>query len=236
MNYFIIPGNPPASHFYELWKKELIALVPHAEVKVSHYPLLAKNANSVRAMEEVLEAHQKQLTDFYQETKSSITIIGHSLGGNIGLKLLNQDQNEMIEQVILLHPFLRRPQRSGQIILKAAALFYGRETIVSSIIKNRRWLEYLSKDLPHVTDEEIAKSFHLARHESQTISLDLGAIKIHPEKKDRVSVFYNRKDTWCPDDVIQELKAQVKILECLEPHSFVTSALHRQNLLAKILT
>jgi esterase/lipase len=236
MNYFIIPGNPPAVHFYEQWGKEIIAKEPTAKVRVSHYPRLAKNPNSESAMKEVLTAHREQLIAFYNETNSPISIIGHSLGGNIGLKILHEDMNEVIKKVILLHPFLRSPEKNGHLILKAAAFFYGKETLQSALIKNRKFLEYLSKDLPHVTNEEIEKSFHLAKHESITIATDRSPINIHQEKRDKVSVFYSLKDTWCTVGVIKELREQVKLFECSEPHDFITSQLHRQSLFAKILT
>ncbi|HXH73562.1 MAG TPA: hypothetical protein VNJ08_01255 [Bacteriovoracaceae bacterium] len=229
MNYFIIPGNPPAVHFYELWGKEIMVRVSGSKVRVSHYPLLEKNSNSEMAMNEVLAAHREQLRDFYNETKSPITIIGHSLGGYIGLKIFNE------EKVILLHPFLKRPEKGGQFILKAVASLYHREIFQAAIIKNRRFLEYLSKDLPHVTDNEIEKSFHLAKHESILMAADITPIHIHPEKRDKVSVFYNRKDTWCTAGVIAELRKQVKLFECTEPHGFITSENHRQSLFSKIL-
>ena len=236
MNYFIIPGNPPALHFYEEWAKEIITKEPTAKVRVSHYPRLAKNSNSESAMNEVLAAHREQLIAFYNETNSPISIIGHSLGGNIGLKILHEDMNEVIKKVILLHPFLRSPEKNGQIILKAAAFFYGKDFLQSAIIKNRKYLEYLSESLPHVTNEEIEKSFHLAKHESITIATDRSPIHIHQEKRDKVSVFYSLKDTWCPLGVINELREQVKLFECTEPHDFVTSKIHRQSLYNKIIT
>ena len=41
MNYFIIPGNPPALYFYQEWQKEIKAWQPQAHVFVSEYPLLS---------------------------------------------------------------------------------------------------------------------------------------------------------------------------------------------------
>jgi predicted alpha/beta hydrolase family esterase len=235
MNYFIIPGNPPAVHFYQLWGEEIIAKVPTAKVRVSHYPKLAKNSNSENAMNDVVLAHLEQLVDFYNQTKSPISIIGHSLGGNIGLRLLHKDQNEMVKEAILIHPFLKRPSKLGQLILKAASSFYERDALKARLIRNRRFLEYLSSDLPHVTDEEMEKAFHLAKHESIVIATDSNPLHIHPEKRDKVSVFYKRNDPWCTAEVIAELREQVKLFECPEPHNFVTSKLHRHSLLDKIL-
>jgi predicted alpha/beta hydrolase family esterase len=235
MNYFIIPGNPPAVHFYQLWGSEIIVRVPTAKVKVSSYPKLEKNSNSESAMNEVLTAHLEQLMDFYNETKSPITIIGHSLGGNMALKILHQDMNEVVKKAILIHPFLKRPSKVGQIILKTAASFYDRDALQAGLIKNRRFLEYLSNDLPHVTNEEMEKAFHLAKHELIQIASDTNPLHIHPEKRDKVSVFYKHNDPWCPAGVIAELCEQVKLFECTEPHNFVTSKLHRHGLLDKIL-
>lgn len=235
MNYFIIPGNPPAVHFYEQWGKEIIAKVPAAKVRVSHYPKLVKNLNSEKAMNDVVAAHLEQLMEFYNETNSPISILGHSLGGNISLRILNEDMNEVVKKAILIQPFLRSPGMLGQLILKAAAAIADREAIQAGLIKHRKFLEYLSRDLPHVTDEEIENCFHLVKHESKLIASDRSPIHIHHEKRDKVSVFYNRKDMWCSGGVIKDLREKVKLFECSEPHTFVTSGLHRRSLFDKIL-
>jgi hypothetical protein len=235
MNYFIIPGNPPAVHFYELWGKEMIARAPAAKVRVSHYPKLIKNLDSEKAMDQVFTAHLEQLINFYDETKSPITIIGHSLGGNFGLRILNEDMNDIVKKAILIHPFLKQPNKLGQVILKAATLFHQSDVLQTGLIKNRKFLHFLSDDLPHVTNEEIEKAFHLAKHESITIGTDRSPIHIHHEKKDKVSVYHKRGDIWCPAGAVAELREHVKIFECSEPHNFVTAERHRHSLFTKIL-
>lgn len=238
MNYFLIPGNPPAAYFYELWNKEIVAIQAGAKAVVSHYPRLQTTSDSEEAMAKVLKAHREQLLSFHKKAAGPITIIGHSLGGHFALKLLHELHDEIdgpIQKVILLHPFLRKPETNGQIILKAVAKFYERERLQRLIIKNRRYLEYLSDELPFVTDEEIEKSFHLAHHESCIIATDSSPLIISQELRAKVSVFYRPKDIWCSPEVIANLKGQVPLFECTEPHSFVTKERHRRSLFAKIL-
>ncbi|MFZ4712552.1 MAG: serine aminopeptidase domain-containing protein [Bacteriovoracaceae bacterium] len=233
MNYFLIPGNPPAVHFYELWQKEIMASDPKAEATVCSYPLLPKNSNSKKAIDDVLKYHEEQFNHFQQKVSSPVTIIGHSLGGNFALRLLNRN-HKLIEKVILLHPFLRAPDIKGKIILKTVAALYPYENFQKNIIKKRKLLEYLSAELPHVSNDEIEKSFHLAYHEHKIIAPDKTPLMIDHEFRDKVSVFFKRQDIWCTDAVIKDLKRQVSLFECTEPHGFVTEEKYRNSLFLKI--
>jgi len=90
MKFFLIPGNPPATYFYEQWGNEIKALQGDANVCVSHYPDLKHGTNSLDSMAEVMEFHFKQLEKFCDQVQVPVVIIGHSLGGYFALKLLEE--------------------------------------------------------------------------------------------------------------------------------------------------
>jgi hypothetical protein len=234
MNYFLIPGNPPAVQFYQQWGEEITQQSTHATFKVSHYPLLDQMSDSSKAMDLVLSEHRKQFKLFSEEVRSPVTIIGHSLGAHFALKLL-EEQGVSIDHIVLIHPFLKKPDLKGLLILKAAGTLHSFSRLQSGILKNRKHLEFFSKDLISVTNEEILKSFHLARHESQTIGKNLKTIEIHPHNLNKICVFFTKNDIWCGDRTVKELRNLVKVIECEEPHGFVTDVKHRKSLYHKIL-
>lgn len=233
MHYFILPGNPPAAYFYQLWAREIAADYPGSLVTVSQYPQLPDTNDSSQAMNLLLDAHLKQMEDFCKSAGAPCTVIGHSLGGHFALKLLEQ-RPHLIKQAMLVHPFLRTPSFLGKMILKTAASVSRSPILVRSIIQTRHGLNYLSRDLKYVSDQEIQIAFHLARHEAVTIGKDTKPIQIQPEHRRKLTVFHTPKDTWCGLGPVSELKKLVTVVECPQPHGFVTLRQHRQSLFKKL--
>jgi surfactin synthase thioesterase subunit len=230
MNYFILPGNPPALYFYELWANEIKKSRPDASIMISQYPEI-RNSDSASAMCVVHDAHQVKLKDYYNKTNRPVTLIGHSLGAYFALKLL-ESSLEMIERVILIHPFLRAPALQGKVILNTLKTI---QHFHKPILRMRKSLECLAPNLSYVTDDEILKSFQLAHHESRTIAKDNSSVHIRPELRSKISVFYTDKDLWCSSKVIEELRKQVAVSECHEPHDFIIDSKYRQEMYQRIL-
>ena len=46
MHFFIIPGNPPAIHFYKLWAEEIKKEFPESFITISSYPHLPVSHDS----------------------------------------------------------------------------------------------------------------------------------------------------------------------------------------------
>ena len=233
MHYFIIPGNPPAAYFYELWGKEIEIDQPGSQARVSRYPLLPESSNSPQVMSNVLSSHLDQLKAFCNHTGSPCTVIGHSLGAYFAMGLLEHGP-DLIHKAILLHPFLRSPSPLGKLILKTAGGISYSPKVQQSIIKARKGLAYLNSDIKHVSDDEIRISFQLARHEEATIGRDNNPITIQSHHMEKISVFHAQQDTWCSPRSVADLKKSVTVKECLEPHAFITSKHHRQNLFERI--
>lgn len=229
MNYLLLPGNPPAAHFYELWAREIQAQHPEARVKVSHYPDMEYSSDSNQAMQDVLNAHLEQLEVFYKISGAPVTLVGHSLGAYFALGLASKAP-ELIEKCILVHPFLRAPSLLGLVTLNAAGSLYRSNRFQKAFLYSKKGLGLAFKDLAHVSNEEVLRSFHLARHESQTIGKDYSRIEIKAHLRKKIKVFYNLKDIWCTDRLVADLKQQVLVQKCTEPHGFVTKAEHRASL------
>ncbi len=233
MNFFIIPGNPPAVHFYELWKTEISRAMPGTLVEVSAYTSPSPGQKSKDAMNHVVNSHSNKLLELYEKSRSPIVVLGHSLGGYVALELLKRHA-EIIEQVFLIHPFLRAPDTRGMSILKLATLIRNFQIIPSLIFRYRSFLENKISDLKGVTDQELLMSLEIAFHESQTIAQDQSEIEIKKNLAPKIKVFFTQNDTWCTAKVIESLRQQVFTQECLQPHGFITSKRHRQDLIETI--
>ena len=236
MRYLLIPGNPPAAHFYKLWGQEISSIQPGAEVRVSPYPNLPHSINSpTEISNQILASHTANLLDFYKEQDAPITLIGHSLGGYYALKIL-EESSHMVEDAILLHPFLRAPHWRGKALLKSVRTMHSSALLKSLILKSRKYLEVFSSELPNVTDEELFSTFLICRMEDDTISKDNQPVVIKPNLKDKLKVFYAKNDTWCSPAVISDLKSQVYTSQCSEPHGFITDKTHRESLFYRIMS
>ena len=235
MNYLLFPGNPPAVYHYELWGREIIAQVPGARVRVSHYPDIEPTTDSPKVMRDILDAHFEQLKSFHQSSGEPVTLIGHSLGAHFVMGLLERAPG-LIQKAILIHPFLRMPSLRGRIIVGSAGSLYTQDRFQKVILRSRKTLERFAAELSHVKNEEILRTFHIARHESVTIARDRSPIVIQSNLRNKIQVFYTPGDTWCQPSTVADLRKQVSVHECPEPHGFIMTEKHRRNLFNRILS
>jgi predicted alpha/beta hydrolase family esterase len=234
MNFFIIPGNPPALHFYELWQKEIEASVAGSKTFSSDYPLLETMTDSYSFMQHVSQHHQKNFQVFLEKSHGPILLLGHSLGSYFCLKLMDQF-HEKIEKIVLIHPFLRKPTMRGRWILQTVSAVNQINPLKKIILNNRNKLEVIVSELRHISDEELMKTFPIASHELKVVGQDQSSIKVPEVYQKKVTIYHTKGDTWCSPQVIDELKAQVKTHLCDEPHDFIIHQSHRLSLLEEIL-
>ncbi|MBS0653876.1 MAG: hypothetical protein JSR39_10190, partial [Verrucomicrobia bacterium] len=154
MHLFIIPGNPPALYFYELWAEEIQREHGKCSVYISPYPQLPNSDDSSRYLSDTALIHGQQLLNFHQVAKKKVVIIGHSLGAWMALELL-KEHDEIIENCFLLYPFLLRPSLKGRAILKSMRHLYRVPFIEDLLLGSRGILERFFEDLRYVTDEEL---------------------------------------------------------------------------------
>ena len=202
--------------------------------KVSEYPMPALHLEPHSAMKQVLEHHLSQLNEFHTQVKAPVTVIGHSLGGYFTLKLL-EHANEKIHEAVLIHPFLKKPDLRGRLILKTVHGLNSREPIRKLVVKYRGLIELFSDELPYVTDDELQKTLRLAHLEHLTIARDETSLIISPHIREKLRVFYTHSDSWCTPEVVAQLKNQeVLVSHCIEPHGFVTEGELRTSLFKKM--
>lgn len=233
MNYLLIPGNPPARHFYDLWAQEIELHHPGSHAQVGVYPDLPLTSDSRQAMNLITDSLTQQLKDFHHQVQAPVIILGHSLGAHFALKMLEQS-GDLVQAVGLLHPFLRRPQWRGRMILDFVSALSVAPRIPQTLVKSRRGLDLISAELPFVSDAEILNSFQIARHEKVTIGRDQTPLRISAADRARVFAFYCDEDIWCGSQVIRELEEQIPTQKFSAPHGFITERRYRDQVFTAI--
>lgn len=219
----IIPGNPPASYFYETWRKEL-ELITQNKVLIDYYP----SFSDVSCSQEYLE----KIEDFYAEqikNHTKINLIGHSIGGHIALKLLEK-YPEKIEHCVLLFPFLHSPGIKGKLMLATLHQINKRAFLKTRRFKLLKLLSYLDQDIQKLTMQEIDSSLNFAFHEHKTIGRKKN-ININPSLFKKITLYYTTKDTWCSKkNVVSHLHPEINTQHTTVSHNFVTSPEQRHTL------
>lgn len=231
--FFIIPGNPPAVHFYELWKNEILELLPNAIIRVAVYPNAIATVDPKTAMQFIADNLTSQVEILAKECASSVVLLGHSLGGYFAYEVLKNNPS-IVANAVLLFPFLRKPTLQGQWILQCLRAIHYLSIIKNIVFGSRKLLERMLPVWIHIKDEELRVSFDLAFLEYHTIGQDNSELKIPLAIRSKLHLLYVPGDVWCSSLVINTLRAQVQSLQVDEPHAFIVSQQHRRTLLHKI--
>ncbi|MDF1683650.1 MAG: alpha/beta fold hydrolase [Legionellaceae bacterium] len=218
----IIPGNPPASYFYEAWKQEL-KHITHHDVLIDYYP----SFNHITCSQKYLE----KIEDFYADqiqNHEKIILIGHSIGGHIALKLLEK-YPEKIDRCVLLFPFLHSPGIKGKLMLSALHQINKRAFLKARRFKMLKLLSYLDQDINKLNIHEIDSSLSFAFHEHKTM-VHKKNININPDLCKKITLYYTNKDTWCSKKVVRKLHPEMHKTFTEINHNFVTSPEQRQKM------
>ncbi len=170
--------------------------------------------------------HGRELLAFYKDTGKKVIIIGHSLGAWMALHLL-EEYNTIIENCLLLHPFLKRPSLKGRAILKSMRYLYRVPFIEDLLLSCRGILQRLFEDLRYVSDEELRISLTLAYHEHEVISRYKGTLQIPEQWSKKLHMIYCDQDKWCPSHTVNEIKKWISCEKTDATHGFITSAQER---------
>ncbi len=222
MHLFIIPGNPPALHFYELWAEEIKKEYKASSVYISPYPFLPNREDSLDYLNQVAAIHRENLVTFQKKAQAQVTVIGHSLGGWMALRLL-ENHPDLIENCLLLYPFLRRPSLKGRIVLRSMRQIVRLSFLKEALLKHRKKLERVFDELPYVTDQELRTSLLLIDHEYTVIGRYSGPLEIPQHLSNKLHMLYCDRDKWCPTPTIRALQTSISSEKTEARHGFITS-------------
>ncbi len=234
MNLFIVPGNPPAVHFYKLWRSEILAAHPEYNIEVSSYSRHKLRIDSYQYLERVAEGHSAALERFRAEVGGPVTIVGHSLGGWMTLKLLEKSF-EFVDNAFLLYPFLREPTRSGHRLLDLFHHLHQLPFLEKVFLKGRPYFKALYSDFQHLSDEEIRSALNLVYHERNSIAKQKVTPTIAPYLAKKLHLIYCDDDRWCSKDLVNDLTKIMTYTKTKATHGFVVSKKERATVFKAIL-
>lgn len=139
----------------------------------------------------------------------------------MALHLLKQHPT-IIENCVLLFPFLRKPGLKGRTILRS--LQYLHKIRLSYY---RGFLEKFFVDLRYLTDQELRTCLTLIYHEHKVIGRYKGTVQVPEQLREKLHMIYCDHDTWCPTDTVNEMKKWISCENLPVKHDFVTSQQER---------
>ncbi|MEO5667663.1 MAG: hypothetical protein ABIR96_06375 [Bdellovibrionota bacterium] len=235
MNLFILPGNPPALHFYELWAQEIRAQHPESKIEIAHYPLWQSEGDSHAYFRDLVAVVTKQFLEFRKREGIQASLVGHSLGGYLALKILEKVPSE-VEKCYLLHPFLRQPLKRGRALLKLAYELRCHTPMEKWLVRLQPLVSLALEEASKITAEEIHVFTQLAYHEHLTISQDQSSPAVAPELLKKVFVYSTEGDIWCPPATVASLGKDVRHTVGSASHNFVVTRKNRDRVSAYLST
>jgi hypothetical protein len=235
LNIFIIPGNPPAKYFYELWSKELMTHFPSCKIGYSSFPSF--DSLHGESMDVQANDYIDKLKCFYQVEigkfcgTEEVIILGHSFGAYIANLLINKSELN-IQHCYNIFPFMGSPNFIGKLTLTMVATLGYSSLVKNFLLKNKNLLFLFQDDILRVDESELRAGIDLGIHENYLLknkrSLD---VFMSPLKN---TLVYSTKDTWCNHKTVNILRKSHTAYNTRAKHDFVLDSENR-NLVTDLL-
>jgi hypothetical protein len=224
-HFLIIPGNPPIKHFYNEWIVELKSIFPESKFELLEYPLF-ENKN---LKQDYLRSVSDHFEDIIKSRETSVTLIGHSIGGKFAFDL-TQRLPHLIDKCILIFPFFGKPSIKGKLLLDISSVVDRRQLLSKLICNNITFLKQIIPETKFIVPRELQIGIRLARFEKESMRNELQEICFQSGRKDKVQFYYNIQDDWCTRETIEAFKDLVTSHRVEVKHDFVTCPADRKNL------
>lgn len=247
-----IPGNPGVASYYTNAMQNLYTLLggSHAVWTVSHaghclaLPSLWPGYQHVYDLEQQVE-HKVAFLEDHLPQGTRVTLVGHSIGCHIILRLLNHFENSpnvMVSRSFLLFPTIERMKVSPNGRRLWPVLCYLRWLVVLLVwavsllpgkLKDTILQWHFGEEVAQCSVGATRELLHarvvqnmlwMAYNELlQVVELDVETVRRH---KNKILLYYGASDGWCPQSYWKEIKAQVDGVEALlcddgSQHAFV---------------
>jgi pimeloyl-ACP methyl ester carboxylesterase len=227
---FIIPGNPAASHYYDLWIKEFKEKTDY-ECFYDTFPVLKETNTPEAYLEQMIDFYESRFLSFYNGKEA--LLIGHSIGGFIASKLLERHP-EKFSKVYLIFPFFGDTDFHGKAVLKTAYYVEKSKSLTNFIIKIKNSVKAILPEVSHVTSKELLTSVHFAKYEYLFFNKPSNR-KINLPYKEKTTLIYNSKDHWCTKKTREEIKTQIPSFFVDAHHKYIVFKEQREAILEKII-
>ena len=249
----LIPGNPSVPGVYDPFLEQVVLdLKPQGEVISKVLPHLGQcNERNIKlksvSVMDVVNDHRKTITNLFKKHSPQQTIlIGHSLGSAVTI-CLSEDLEHMIDQFIILCPFLGpSPNNVGYLklfenpITRFGMIGITHTGLANSKISKRIFKRWLGDNpFNELIPREIKKPFYL-RHFFSLVSnyfSDFDKLKIREKvakmNPEKTYFIFAPNDYWVPDDSTKYLHQKSKYTRCVEiSHDFCLKE-HQYKLVSK---
>lgn len=220
MNLFILPGNPPIRHFYQIWKDEILSQKTNLQIEIATYPHLKDVGHSKEYFEKTIASISNQIIDFQNRSKTPIALVGHSLGGFLALQVLEKNPN-LVEKCFFIHPFLRRPSHSGLALLSLARALRRNQKIEKLLLHLQPQISKWMPEAAALNAEEISIFLHFAFHEYEVIGKDTSPITLNPKWLHKIFIYTTDDDIWCPESVRRQFETLATHTKGPASHAFI---------------
>lgn len=226
--FLLLPGNPPITHFYDLWIKELKNEFPDSTFKTLSFPFFTNKCSAANYFKQV----ENHFSDIIKEEKC-VTLIGHSIGGKFTLDLL-QKYPERIDRVFLIFPFFGKPKKRGQLLLDLSTFLDRRTKLSRFIVGTVSSLQkrILNKEI--FKENELKSGIRLGRFEQELMRDDVIKYSNLNKLKDKIFFFYNSNDVWCTLETKTVFKPNTNLVKINIRHDFIIHKSDRSLLTRKI--
>lgn len=223
IHLFVIPGNPGIIEYYQDFVKNF----HNIKINVIKYKNFSEDSEEFFLVDE-LQFVKNQIFDLIDYNDKNI-IIGHSIGGWISLKLMEEIN---FDYCVLITPFLRKDFLSYKQVMFKSILrkkdmindFYKfiKKNFIGKILFERIINDFdMSDNAKEITkkyfiknDDILYKCLTLANSEFETLNY-LFDLSLMNKFKDRLKFYYCENDIWAPKIdfyILKLLKFNVKLI------------------------
>jgi len=222
--FIIIPGNPPASHYYKLWCSELNTQFPNYHFETFSYPKFEEDC-SQKYLDNIVSHYVEIISSKYPNQQ--INLIGHSIGGYFASRVLGKLQDK-IDQCFLIFPFFGKAKIQGRSLLNLISFIDQNEIIRNTFVNNKNILGKFWKELTHISEQELHSSTRLAHHEKLFFK-SFESPDLDEKLLSKLHLIYNSSDTWCSVVSVDKLKQSMNSTFIDSVHDFVIYPKQREN-------
>ena len=227
--FFIIPGNPSVAYFYQEWIKELKEK-SNDEFHYHSFPIFSDVTDPSEYMDHMISFYERKLKEC---NTSDITIIGHSIGAYLGMRV-SQRNPDLISGLHMLFPFLGDTKISAKLMLELGSILNRAPGLGKTIHKHRMKVFNECTGFQHIKHEEIYNSMRLA-HMEKLYFKKQSNIQIPENIRDKTHFYFNKDDRWCPSSTVKRVSKVINTKQVNASHEFIIIKKERQEMIEFIL-
>lgn len=232
--YFLMPGNPAISNYYNNWANEIKKVDPKIKVIYASANILFNKNLDFVDYEQAMFSHYEKLFSKLIYSRQ-ITIIAHSVGGYFALRLLEKYPKK-IKKVILVYPYIGESTINPLNFVYLPYLIDRFLPLSETICFCKNIIERYDKSLTYLSKNELKICLRLGLKQCTYFNNYKFNTKRISKSKNKIYFIYNVNDRWCPKATIKILKPISNFKKVNLPHDFVLTENGRKSMAKAVLS